>query len=90
MKKYMYVWYEPFSQVAFFRDEKWEELQFFLWEIHQARERYGGSFLKTLSVLLACADSENEKKIMDTWNNYIIQYYQQWFLQPYQKKWTKD
>lgn len=85
MKKFMYEGYEPFTQVAIFRDEKWEELQFFLWEIHQARERYGGSFLKNLSVLLACADSENEKKIMDTWNNYIIQYYQQWLLQPYQK-----
>lgn len=86
MKKFMYEGYEPFTQVVFFRDEKWDVLQFFLWEIHQAWETYGGSFLKHLSVLLACADSENEKKIMDTWNNYIIQFYQQWLLQPYQKK----
>lgn len=85
MKKYMYVWFDSFTKVAFFRDEKWEELQFFLWEIHKARETYGGSFVKTLSVLLANADIENEKKIMDTWNNYIIQYYQEWLLQPYKR-----
>ena len=86
MKKYMYERYNDFTQCVFFRDEKWEELRFYIRDIHEAREKYWGSFLKTLSVLLACADSENEKKIMDTWNNYVIQFYQQWLLQSYPKK----
>lgn len=86
MKKYMYAWFNSFTEVAFFRDEKWNELQFKLYEIQEARNKYWGSFLKCLAELLTRADLENTQKLIDTWNNYIIQYYQQWLLQPYQKK----
>lgn len=56
------------------------EIRFSRYDIQDARIQYGWSFLSTLWHALSHADYENATKIIDTWNNYIIDFYKSWLL----------
>ena len=44
------------------------------WEIVQAMERYGGSFIQALAVLSHRADEDNLRRIKAAWPEYWQQY----------------
>lgn len=78
--EWKYLSYSKFLEEACFWNNKWEELRFNKYDIMAAWIKYWWSFVHSLWEALAHADVENTAKIMDTWNNYIIDYYYQWLL----------
>jgi hypothetical protein len=46
-----------------------------LLEIIENMEMYGGSFVKTLALLMRKADKENLQKLVKTFDNYIREYH---------------
>lgn len=52
--------------------EKALELEF---EILEAMDTYGGSFVKQLAVLYRMADPFNKRKLLDAFDNYFFDYY---------------
>lgn len=82
MKKDMqikYLSYSNFLEEACF--SVWlTEYRFSRYDIQNAWIKYGWSFLHNLWIALAHADFDNATKIIDTWNNYIIDYYKNWLL----------
>lgn len=78
--EWKYLSYSKFLEEACFWNNKWEELRFNKYDIMAAWIKYWWSFVHLLWEALSHADAENTCKIMDTWNNYIIDYYYQWLL----------
>ena len=44
------------------------------WEIVEAMERYGGSFVQALAKAFQAADEENQRRIKATWPEYWKRY----------------
>lgn len=78
--EWKYLSYSKLLEEACFGNEEWEELRFNRYDIQDAWIKYWWSFLSALWNALAHADIINATKIMDTFNNYIIEYYHQWLL----------
>jgi hypothetical protein len=45
-----------------------------MFDVLDAMDRFGGSFVKQLAVLYRLADSINQKKLEDTFSNYFEEY----------------
>lgn len=46
-----------------------------LWVVAQNMTARGGSFVKVLGELYMRSDGENQRKVLETWPNYFIQYH---------------
>lgn len=89
MDKYHYLSYSKYLEEACFGyEEDWEskELRFSRYDIQDARIKYWGSFLQCLGHALAHADPKNSSRIIDEFQDYIIQFYMEWLLNTCQKK----
>lgn len=51
-----------------------DRVKFSKYDLINAFEEYGGSFVKSLWHCLSCADPINTKKIMETFQNYVNEY----------------
>ena len=72
--------YNVFTEEALFETEHWDMLVFNRVDIQQAWIKYWGSFLSALWIALSHADMNNAHKLIDAWNNYIKDYFNQNFL----------
>lgn len=70
-----------FEQFTFtkFKKSKWQIefidcVTFSKFDLINAFEKYGGSFVQSLWRCLVCADPINTKKIMETFSDYVEQY----------------
>lgn len=70
-----------FEQFTFtkFKKSKWQieiidYVPFSKFDLINAFEKYGGSFVQSLWHCLVCADPINTKKIMETFSDYVEQY----------------
>lgn len=79
-----YLWYDKLTEeVELLKyDEDWNTtiVKINRIDIQEAWIKYWWSFLSTLGHALSHADMFNCKKIMDTFNNYIIDYIKEWLL----------
>lgn len=78
---YQYLSYSKLlEQACFLITWTGTELRFDRVDIQQARIKYWWSFLWSLWIALSHADMVNATKIIDTFYNYIIDYYVDWLL----------
>ena len=79
-----YLWYDKLTEeVELLKyDKDWNTtiVKVNRINIQEAWIKYWWSFLVTLWYALSHADMDNCKKIMDTFNNYIISYIEEWIL----------
>lgn len=81
MTEYKYLSYSKLLEEACFSNvETKDEIRFDRIDIQEARIKYWGSFLSALWHALSHADMVNATKIIDTWNNYIIEYFHEGLL----------
>ncbi len=73
----IYMHYNTFTEEALFETEHWDMLVFTKYDIEEAWMKYWGSFLSSLWEALVHADMNNAHKLIDTWNNYIKDYFNQ-------------
>lgn len=70
--------FEKFTFTKFRKNKDWIEfidcVTFSKFDLINAFEKYGGSFVQSLWRCLACADPINTKKIMETFSDYVEQY----------------
>lgn len=70
--------FEKFTFTKFRKNKDWIEfidcVTFSKFDLINAFEKYGGSFVKALWHCLGCADPINTKKIMETFSDYVEQY----------------
>lgn len=86
MDKYHYLSYSKYLEEACFWDEKGDELRFSRYDIQEAWIKFWGSFLQCLGHALAHADPLNSSRIIDEFQDYIIEFYIEWLLNTCQKK----
>ena len=80
MNKYKYLSYSKYLEEACFATEDWNEIRFSRYDIQDAWIKYWGSFLQCLGHTLAHADPINSSRIIDEFQDYIIQFYIEWLL----------
>ena len=70
--------FEEFTFTKFRKNKDWIEfidyVTFSKFDLINAFEKYGGSFVQSLWHCLVCADPINTKKIMETFSDYVEQY----------------
>ena len=70
--------FEQFTFTKFRKNRDWIEfvdcVTFSKFDLINAFEKYGGSFVQSLGHCLVCADPINTKKIMETFQEYVEQY----------------
>lgn len=91
MSNYKYLSYSKLLEDACFMDMEspdHKEIRINRVDIQDARIKYWGSFLQCLWHALAHADPINSTRIIDEFQDYIIQFYIEWLLNKHDWKST--